>query len=340
MTLLRYSIIVSGPNAVDKVMSFQKSQKASSSCCRFRSSDGVTFALCVQRFPDVFIAYSLNVMLTLHYCLKETTFFGGNWSKGSMFCTVTLNSLAHRVKKLTRRRCFANYCERLKITLISCARNLYAPAYVDYALPHFHPPNDLFVASLCPPSDFESLRNVYRRLNSEYVAGFVVHLYRVLSNPVSYPQSFAAPLKAASHFALEVRSLGTRQETQNILGSEFLDCISDQSRINRLKALLVLEHDVCSIFALANGPVIPSHDDSGFWVQPRIDFSSKRIQKARPLSIRQFIHQVLGSFNVINPSQTVAKLLVLDPLHSQPSAQPLTSVNANLNCQWQPSLKP
>src|SRR3989442_15464552 len=131
MALFCNAIVVRLAYPIDKLVCLQESQEPSDSGRLFSTRSDIVIALWVQRPTDVYVTHALNLMLAFHNGSKDKRLFWADWSKRSIFCLIALYLLAHRVKQLVRWRCFANYCERLQVALISCARNFYAPAYID-----------------------------------------------------------------------------------------------------------------------------------------------------------------------------------------------------------------
>src|SRR5207244_13510271 len=111
-----------------------------------------------------------------------------------------------------------------------------------------------------PPAHLKALRVIDRRLNSQHTASFVVHLYRVLLDPVPDSQTFHSSLQTASYFAIVATIGSSPQESQHVLTMKLLDGMIDQGGIDSGERRSICEQNVGGVFAFANCPVVRSQD--------------------------------------------------------------------------------
>jgi hypothetical protein len=183
--------------------------------------------------------------------------------------------------------------------------------------------------------DLEAVRVVERHFHAEQARRFVVHLDRVLIEPMADADPFGAMHQRTVRLALKAPGDDPAEEAQDVAGREVLDRVMKHPGIERLEIGGGVEDRIGGPLAFAHAPVVaaeqladPGIDAGGVPGEPGLP--PKRVQ---PLADRRGLRHVPGDHGIV-------VLLVGNPGRGELSRQPFTPVHIHLHGQGQPGLYP
>ena len=172
--------------------------------------------------------------------------------------------LAKPAGQLTQRCGVLHRSQGAQVAVVGGLRGLRPPMQVGDPLAHGIPGFVRLGLALRGAERLEVRRVIDRGLNPQHAALLVVHLDRVLPQPVLDPHALGAGLHVADHFGLQpCRDIAggwdvAAQEAHYVPAEERRQAVVDQPRIQPCQRPAVTEQDVGGPFALVGRPVVRS----------------------------------------------------------------------------------
>jgi len=340
MALFGNPVIVGFGYPIDQIMRSQQPQVSGDPRRVLATLVWVVVGLWIQVLAQVVVADSLDQEFTSQDLTEDATIFRANGSQRPKLSTLALDPFTYLIQQLVRRSGFTYHGERLQIALISRARNRHAPADIGNAFTQGQPFHDYYPGFICLPSaHLKTPRIIDRRFHSQHAASFVVHLDRVLFDPMPDAQTFDSSLQTSSYFAIVAAISSAAQKPQYIFTMKLLHGVVDQGGIGGRQGPRVSEQNVSGVFSFADGPVVRSQAEFAFRIEPGVNFAGQRLQKLAPVPRGQLITELLRSAQVSDPGKAVTLLLEADAGLLHLPGQILAAIETDLNTQWQPGLQ-
>src|SRR5215813_10690887 len=150
------------------------------------------------------------------------------------------------------------------------------------AFSHFDPGRFLLAMAGHSTANFITPRIINGGLDSQYGTSFVVHLDRVLFDPMLDADAFHAAAHMASDFAVEETYDATAQKPQYILAMKMMNGVVQESRINVFQKGWIPKQDVGGIFALTQTPIMGLKVQIRFATQKWMNLGGEFFQPPRP----------------------------------------------------------
>jgi len=101
-----------------------------------------------------------------------------------------------------------------------------------------------------------------------------------------------------------------------------------------------MKRDVARPFALVDRPVVVHRQLCEHLLVARIQTVRDAIEQPRPIGAQLLIQQLLRTFPILDPNETVILLLITNPFLFHLARQPFSPVDTYLNRERKPRLNP
>ncbi len=176
----------------------------------------VLLVLGCQEPPQILVAKALQQMLTSQNDPEQAGLILADRSQSTIRTALLNHPPAHRVEHLLRRGRSLHHRQRLQVALIRRPADFDTPGGVGQALAHGNPAHAGLALPGRFPKHLEHAGIIDRRLDPQYAPLFVVHLDRIVADPVLDPNPFGSVEKARGHFSVEPRGDAAAKEPQDI----------------------------------------------------------------------------------------------------------------------------
>src|SRR5271166_585337 len=303
-------------------------------------------ALRHQHLPNVLVAETLQGEPAVQQCRIQPRFLGHHRSQTSVGPASANNRTAHGIEQPMNRRRQLHASQCLEVTVVGGARQVGPTWQVHHAFAQRHPRPAPLLSPGHQTPNAKPVRLIDGRLDPQDAAVLVVHLDRILVDPVFDPHAFGTSFVIRRRFAMERAVAAPAQKAQHVPADEVLQRMPDKLRVSFAQPRRVAEHDVAGVLRLPCRPVIRSEPVGGaVWrrhtppAQPRHDGAGEAVQDSYPRARLQAIEQLLGAGEVVDAAETVVALLEADAFAGQLPGQVFAAVDTHLNGKRQPGLQ-
>jgi len=126
----------------------------------------------------------------------------------------------------------SNDRECVQVARIGASAHLDPAPDIDDAFTHFYPGHCFLAMAGHSTTNFEARRFVDGGLDSQYGTGFVVHLDRVLFDPMLDADAFHSRAHVATDFTVEQAADTPAQKPQHVFALKMVNGVLQESRIN------------------------------------------------------------------------------------------------------------